>query len=192
MTLLFLRKVDEDVYTRIIHEDENNRFVDQLLKQRIINQAISDQLKTNGSRPRVLYGLPKIHKKGTPMRPILSTIGSFNYMMCKWLVPMVSHLCSNEFVVRDSFTFAKFISGFENRDYVMASFDVTSLFTNIPIKETCNIILDKCFPNSTSTFNGFTRDLFSKVLKNCTSNNLFIFNEELYLLVLQMGNGKLP
>ena len=115
------------------------------------------------------------------MRPILSTIGSFNYMMCKWLVPMVSHLCSNEFVVRDSFTFAKFISGFENRDYVMASFDVTSLFTNIPIKETCNIILDKCFPDSTSTFNGFTRDLFSKVLNNCTSNNLFMFNEELYV-----------
>ena len=60
------------------------------------------------------------------MRPILSTIGSFNYMMCKWMVPMVSHLCSNEFIVRDSFTFSKFIGGFENKDYVMASFDVTS------------------------------------------------------------------
>ena len=53
--------------------------------------------------------------------------------MCKWIVPMVSHLCSNKFSVHDSFTYSKFISGFENKDYVMASFDLTSLFTNIPI-----------------------------------------------------------
>ena len=111
-------------------------------------------------------------------------------MMCKWMVLMVSYLCSNEYSVYDSFTFSKFISCFEKKkDYVMACFNVISLFTNILIKETYNIISDKCFPNSASTFNGFNRDLFSKVLNNCTNytnflnnctdcNNLFIFNEE--------------
>ena len=46
---------------------------------------------------------------------------------------MVLHPCSNELSVRHSFTFSKFICGFENKDYVMASFDVTSLFNSYKI-----------------------------------------------------------
>ena len=64
------------------------------------------------------------------------------------------------------------------------SFDVTSLLTNIPIVETCNTLFNKCFHNSTSTFNWFTQDIFSKVLINCIWNNLFMINEELYVHLL--------
>ena len=39
----------------------------------------------NGCLPAKLYGLPKVHKDGTPMRPILSTIGSANYIVAKIL-----------------------------------------------------------------------------------------------------------
>ena len=63
----------------------------------------------------------------------------------------------------------------------MASFDVKSLFTNIPIKETCNIILDKLFPHNDSIFEGFTSDLFKKNLDNCTNDNVFLFDKQLYV-----------
>ena len=63
----------------------------------------------------------------------------------------------------------------------MASFDVKSLFTNIPILETCEIILEKLFPETDSMHLGFNKTQFRNMLKNCTQNNLFIFNGNPYL-----------
>ena len=38
-----------------------------------------------GSKTGVLYGLPKIHKKENPLRPIISAIGSFTHHLAKYL-----------------------------------------------------------------------------------------------------------
>ena len=175
-------KMKEDLYKTIIKlEDKNNRLVDKLYKNKIIDEPISKQLKSSGSRPGILYGLPKVHKVGVPMRPILSTVGSVSYNMSQWLVPKLSSLCVNEYSVRNSFEFAKEMMDRDDTGCVMASFDISSLFTNIPIKETSNIILQKLFPQQNSEFDGFDRETFSKVLDNCLTNNVFLFNEELFI-----------
>ena len=69
---------------------------------------------------------------------------------------------------------------FQEDNYVMASFDVSSLFTNIPIDETCTIILNAFFPNEDSVYNYFRRKDFSNILYNCTKNNIFLFNKKVY------------
>ena len=60
----------------------------------------------------------------------------------------------------------------------MATFDVKSLFANIPLDETIDII-NKCFYN-TSRFHGFTVQQFTNLptmtLKNCH----FLFDGKLY------------
>ncbi len=43
------------------------------------------------STPRVLYGLPKEHKDGCPIRPILSAINTFNFNLAKFFVPIMTH-----------------------------------------------------------------------------------------------------
>ena len=45
----------------------------------------------------------------------------------------------------------------------MARFDVTSLFTNIPINETIDIITNQLF-STCQYFNGFTRQEFTQFL----------------------------
>ena len=62
----------------------------------------------------------------------------------------------------------------------MASFDIKSLFTNIPVSETSNIILSTLFPQESTIFSGFTRNLFEKMLNNCVKNNVFLHNGVLY------------
>ena len=57
----------------------------------------------------------------------------------------------------------------------MASFDVTSLFTNIPVDETVEIISDQIFANC-MYFEGFDRSLLSLAVKNCH----FTFNGRIY------------
>jgi hypothetical protein len=114
------------------------------------------------------------------MRPILSTIGTYNYNLSKYLVTLLTPLTGNSFTVKDSFRFVEEISHFRNNGYTMASFDVCSLFTNIPVSETIEIILTKLFTNN-ELFNGFDKNTFKKLLELCCRDNLFLFNKDLYL-----------
>ena len=65
----------------------------------------------------------------------------------------------------------------------MISFDVSSLFINIPLDDTVNIILDSLFSEiNTITSNGcsFNRAHFKKLLEFAVKDNNFIFNNQLY------------
>ena len=61
----------------------------------------------------------------------------------------------------------------------MASFDVTSLFTNIPLDETIKIIADQLFSNS-NHFEGLSREDFVKFLNLTVKNRHFISNGKFY------------
>ena len=67
-------------------------------------------LKACGSQPGVLYGLCKVHKstddESPPFRPILSALNTPSYKLVKFLVPLLSNIATNDFVAKDSFTFA--------------------------------------------------------------------------------------
>ena len=61
----------------------------------------------------------------------------------------------------------------------MASFDIKSLFTNIPLDETIDIIVNKCFSN-TYRFHGFTQQQFINLLTMTVKNCQFLFDGKLY------------
>ena len=92
-----------------------------------------------GTHPGILYGLPKIHKividNNLKFRPILSAIDTPVYKLAKLLVPILSPLTVNDCTVKDPFSFAEEVVNFDHGLF-MASLDVGSLFTNIPIVET--------------------------------------------------------
>ena len=54
-------------------------------------------------------------------------------------------MCRSEYSVKDSFTFAIEIKNFCNHNYVIASIDIVSLFTCIPVDETYEVITGKVF-----------------------------------------------
>ena len=96
--------VNEDIYKLVLRfEDKYNRLIDDLFKKNIVNQDVKNELKKTGSRTGIIYGLPKIHKKSSPLRPILSTIGSYNYALSKHLIALLSSLSVGELCVCDSF-----------------------------------------------------------------------------------------
>ena len=61
----------------------------------------------------------------------------------------------------------------------MVSFDVKSLFTNIPLNESIQIILDQCFINSV-LYHGFPRKEFEDLLNLALTNCHFLFYGNFY------------
>ena len=78
-----------------------------------------------------MYGLLKLHKKGVPLRPILSMVNSAQHKLAKFLndqlCPVLEHFSS--YVLKDSFSFVDQIKSIASNNTFMASFDVKSFFT---------------------------------------------------------------
>ena len=66
--------------------------------------------------------------------PTLSATCTSTYKLAKFLVPMLELLTTNQYTIKDSFTYAEQHQSFDSK-LVMASFDIEYLFTNIPLQE---------------------------------------------------------
>ena len=75
-----------------------------------------------------------MHKRGTPLRPIVSFKNSPTYALLKHLVSILSPLVGKSpSHVRNSTEFAFFITRSSiNQEMTMVSFDVVTLFTKVP------------------------------------------------------------
>ena len=84
----------------------------------------------------------------------------------KYLIPALAPLTTNQYTVNNSYEFADHISKVQNADQlVMASFDIASLFTNVPLRETINIFLDNLFPSPTNVVAGLPLTHFRTFLE---------------------------
>ena len=160
--------------------------------KKFVTEATYKKLSPVGSNPGIMYGLAKVHKplkNGIPsFRPILSAIGTPTYALAKFLVPMLSPLTVSEFTVKDSFTFAAEITQQSGKGY-MASFDVNSLFTNIPLDETVSIIMDDIETRPDGTVCGIERAEFRNLLNLATKESFFMFNGSYYKQVDGVAMG---
>ena len=146
-----------------------------------MHPSIYEDIHPVGSGPGKLYGLPKVHKPGVPLRPILAAYNTAAYKSAKFLVPLLEPLTSNRFTVKNSFEFHQSVSSLTPPPSAyMCSFDVTSLFTNIPLVETIDIICDTVFSDGTEVFHNFTKIDFKTFLTLAVSDPLFIFDGTFY------------
>ena len=112
-----------------------------------------DRIRPVGSCRPVLYGVPKIHKKDVPLRPILSMINAPQHEMAKWLAELLKPVLNkySAHATKDTFEFVDEVREFgqqqaENSGSLfLCSFDVVSLFTNVPLKETIDICIQSLY-----------------------------------------------
>ena len=176
--------VSENKYLNFIIGIEK-QITDLLLKLKklgIFTEDYSKKIKPIGSRFGILYGLCKTHKKTDgkcpPFRPILSALCTPSYKLAKALVSILDPITKNDFTIKNSFEFSKEILE-ANPKYFMASLDVESLFTNIPLEETIKICSDLLYKNQ-NLVNSLDKDNFEKLLKTALSNNYFLFDGKVY------------
>ena len=81
---------------------------------------------------------------------------------------------TNEYTVKDTFDFVSMLDGKDHR-LVMGSLDVESLFTNIPLQETIDIVTNKVFEKKRKV-NGISKRDFKRLLEISTKGTVFVFN----------------
>ena len=80
------------------------------------------------------------------MRPILSATGTYNYILAKWLDDRLKPLSVNKYTISDVFEIVEEIQHLQVADNdTLVSYDVTALFTNVPLEETIQILAKKAF-----------------------------------------------
>ncbi|CAF3042390.1 unnamed protein product [Rotaria socialis] len=180
-------------------ENELNKYIYSLLKDGIIDQKLRFRLQSTCSSLSVFYGLPKIHKTGYPIRPIISTIGSFQYELSKYLAKAIKDSSPQaDSDIKDSFEFVKKIKNTilsQEKSYIICSFDVESLYTNVPVEEAINVTLDFIFKLKQKNANiPFSREQMKKLLELSVRDAPFRFQNKIYKQIdgVAMGSPLTP
>ena len=108
---------------------------------------VSAIVRPKAAKPARAHGLPKIHKKFDKMlkfRPIVDTTGTTRYGVGKFLSQLQQSLTKNEHTVKDTFDAKTRVETIDKalftQRYQYISFDVESLFTNVPLERTLAIV----------------------------------------------------
>ena len=174
----------EDTY-RVIPEDPTNQQKNKLilLLKKIKNEGgISKEKYRNmyptGAGISKFYGLPKVHKAGVPLRPIVSSSGSVTYNTSKELARILEPLTGRStFSVQNTMDFVEQIKNIKLQPQeCIISYDVKALFTSVHIKPAINIIKqlledDQELQHRTS----MTAQHIICLLEFCLNNISFIF-----------------
>ena len=184
----------EDHDNTILRERALQAFLLNKRKAGFISQEVYERIRPVGStRPR-MYGLPKIHKPGVPVRPILSMTNAPQHELAKWLAELLRPVVQkfSEHTVKDTFDFCSNIDGFTDIDIgnaYMCSFDVTSLFTNIPLRETLDVCLDTLYRDDDIVKPTIPENVLEKLLLKATTDVEFSFNGTMYKQVDGVAMG---
>ncbi|XP_060531998.1 uncharacterized protein LOC132705430 [Cylas formicarius] len=142
-----LEDILNDPIYKLVTRDPTT-YLEKTTKSKILDSSINEDTKKKliprekSSRCPKFYGLPKIHKDGVPLRPIVS---AFNSPLCKLekhlasaLQPIVEKADS---YVKNSEHFTQILGSLRmDKDDIMASFYVKSLYPSIPVEEALLLI----------------------------------------------------
>jgi hypothetical protein len=178
----------------IITEKEKllNKVILKLLKDKVIDKATYWRIHSTCSSYATMYGQPKIHKINYPVRPIISSIGSYNHDLSKYLYQIIKNNrpAQSFSYIRDSFEFVKKIVGItDSSNQVMISFDVDNLYTNVPVNEAIEITLDMLYKRSIPPDIPFTRIQLKQLLEMAVCNIPFRFIDKIYIQIDGVAMG---
>ena len=163
----------------------------QLLDTHEIDETLFEDMKSMGGQLPKLYGLAKVHKPSVPVRLVLSMPGSPYYKIAekvtKWLpmVPESKINCSTEKTVDQ----LKDVT--LDTDEVVKSFDVSPLYTNVPVNEAIEEAADRLYSGDFPT-PPVSKVTFITLTKLSTTNVILSTHDGLYRQIEGLAIGSQP
>ena len=109
-----------------------------------LESSLSARSSSLGMLRRSCRGLLK---EGNPLRPICSAKGTATYKLGKHVASLIQPAAVNchGTDLNDTFQFVSQLRDQDLSDCILASFDVQSLFTNVPLAETIDVCMDRLY-----------------------------------------------
>ena len=136
-----------------------------------------------GCVPPKFYGLPKIHKPDTPLRPIVSSCGSVSYGVAKKLTKILKPLVGKSpHHINSTQDFVQQVKHMTLAPgECLSSYDVSALFTSVPIDPALKVIKDLLEKDSTlKERTVLTLEDIIQLLEFCLKNTYFSFQGQFY------------
>lgn len=140
--------------------------------------------------PCKIYGLVKTHKEGMPLRPIVSAIQSPFYNLSKFFGNVLSKIVGKTAnTVKNSFEFVEFLKTIDPvpEDYMLASLDIVSMYTNIPISYALEVISKKWDVIKAHT--SLPKNEFLYGVKSCLESTVFQYENDFYKQISGLAMG---
>ena len=109
---------------------------------------------------------------------IVSSIETFNYNLPRFLCDLLSTLVHDDYSCKDTFSFISQIKNANLSKKVLVSYDVTSLFTTIPLQEIIDIAINLNLNNNPNL--NITKNELKKLFLFATSQTHFTSNSKFY------------
>ena len=158
------------------------------------NETEYDKLYPSAFAAARIYGAPKIQKFTSSdsfpkLRPIVLSIDTLNYSLARFLWNPLSPLVPNDYSWKNTFSFVSQIKNANLSRKLLVSYDVTSLFTNIPFQEIIDIAINLIFSHNPKL--NITKKELKKHFLFATSQTHFIFNSKFHNQIDGVATGSL-
>ncbi|XP_050725482.1 uncharacterized protein LOC127003111 [Eriocheir sinensis] len=146
----YLQKIDDILnettkfkrITRDPTEDLKKKVNKLIVKNNIASRSIKLEKLSGEFSMGYCYGNVKTHKPGNKLRPIISQIPTPTYNLAKQLCTLLTPYVPSTHNLQASSDFLDILKTSNTRGRV-ASLDVESLFTNVPVDRTINYIIER-------------------------------------------------
>ncbi|XP_075157976.1 uncharacterized protein LOC142231244 [Haematobia irritans] len=186
------RKVREDPTSKL--QRTNNNIVQELFKKEYITKWEKFRLTSNCAVAPELYGLPKVHKDCVPLRPISSSMKVPCYGLAQYVGKLLKNLESPTYNVKNSMEVKEKIKDvILEKDDIIVSFDVVSLFTNIPTHLAIKIIMGKW--DKLKEYTKIPKQKILQILQFCLNDNNYFKQDDTFYhqtYGMPMGNPLSP
>ncbi|XP_044755026.1 uncharacterized protein LOC123313980 [Coccinella septempunctata] len=195
-TQKMLSIINSDEFSEI-HRDptpsiqtKSNGFISMLLTHKVITREKAKSMKVYNSTAPKIYGNPKIHKDGVPLRPIVSCIQSPTRHLSEFIVDILKSAYDkgNEYYIKDSFDFAQQMNNLAiPPNQVILSLDVVNLYGNIHNELVKRVINEKW--NIIQQHTTMPKSLFMEILNFLLENSYFSFQNKFYKQIFGSAMG---
>ena len=158
-----------------------------LLKELKNSGAITHEQYYNvyptATEPPKLYGLPMVHKPPCPLRPIVACRGSIMYGTARWVADILAPVVGKtHHHLQNSADLVNTLSQIRmDEDESHISFDVSALFTSVPVEENLILIYERLTAGaSLSDRTALSPQQVTDLLRMCLTTTYFKYDGGFY------------
>ena len=131
----------------------------------------------------IFYGIPKVHKSPTTLRPVVSSVNSLLAIFSNWLDFKLKELLPHiKSYIKDSTAVIKELKELTiPSNALLFSADATSMYTNIDTRLAVESIKNLIMDNSDKLQHNFPTSIITEILTIVMNNNVFSFADTHWL-----------